>query len=93
MKISELAPQIIEAFGPCSTMYECMTADEVAEEMQNADSILGWLETEIACEEIHHDRFLMRIEDPVRHAAQVRACKEQIAEIKERLAALGYEIA
>lgn len=92
MEITTLAARILEAFGPCTTLYECYTAREVAEELREAESILAYLGTAFTVEEIHMERSLYGIENEERHARAVQERKEILAGIKERLAALGYHL-
>lgn len=92
MRIEELAAKIHDAFGPCTVLYECSAPAEIAAELKEADSILGWLETAYAVEDITTERELYGVEDPERHRTLVESRRQYLAGIKERLAAIGYHL-
>jgi hypothetical protein len=81
----ERAKEILEAFGPCSNVYECMTVEEIVRDAADL-SEREWVEIMLQVEDIDRDRMLGTIDDPARHAAAVRESAEWIRGLRARLA-------
>ena len=50
------AEQLIEAFGHCTIVYECMTPKEVITEAMQNGSFVRWAELRFIAEEVNKDR-------------------------------------
>jgi hypothetical protein len=79
----ERAKEIIEAFGFCSIVYECMTPEEVAKEIEDGKGERGWCATMLSVEDISADRRCHDGPEPYRE------WKKMEKEIRKRLAAIG----
>lgn len=102
MKISkEQAKKVLDAFGPCTTLYECTTTEELIEEVVQAESLQDFICTQIKCEEIRMDRHcdVAYMEESSgeeyfkgKHQKVINESKQVLNQIKERCAALLEEI-
>lgn len=74
------AKQLMKLFGPCTTMYECRTAEEVLEEHKN-DSLLeaAWFEYDL--ESVHIDRQQSATDND----DEIRELGEFLAELNTRI--------
>lgn len=97
----EQAKAIIDAFGPCTTLYECTTPEELIKEYQEDDtsSIADFVQTLYDVEDVHNDRaadaaYEREAGDGPKghHQKVVSELGQSQKSIKGRLAALGYEV-
>jgi hypothetical protein len=92
MDILEIARLIMDAFGPCTNVYECYTPHEIVAEMQEpGETILGWIEGQLDVEDILQDRYFGTLEGD-RHARAVKSWDEHRAAIVTRLRGIGYHV-
>ena len=87
---NEEAKRIIKAFGPCTTVYECKTPDDLCGDFPNLDAT-EVAQIEFDCEDIRRDRDFGFMSDAERDSA-VEEWREQKREIRDRLHAEGFEV-
>lgn len=91
----EKAAQIIDLFGPCTVVNECMEVDEVVQGIENhPEGVWDWIRLKIEIEQIHLERDYSYLGDefPEAHAKAIAEAKEMISGIESRFKAAGYEI-
>lgn len=91
MKMSnELAEKVLEAFGPCTTLYECTTAEELIEQAKDFDTLKECIDVMLTCEEIHAERDMdvAYHEESSGEEAYKNKHQKVIDESKERIAAI-----
>lgn len=105
MKLSlERAKQVIEAFGPCTSLYECSTPEKLVEHVESRWAAPVQDENELAsnlisCEEIRLERAreMESMRDGVCAPGYMEGIREEhdrlLAGVKERLKAIGIEVA
>jgi hypothetical protein len=79
------ATEVIEAFGPCSEVYECLTPAEVVEASRGS-SARSWCKLELAVEDVRADRRCIDGPEPYED------WKRMEAGIIERLKAIGIVV-
>lgn len=90
----KLAEQLIEAFGPGTGVYECMSPEDVIESVAEFDRLIDWANVEFEVENIMAERSYGWLgDDPSKaaeHKAAIRESKDFRAAMRKRVRGVVY---